>query len=689
MVGVAAAGYGLAGLLLVALGLLLLSAWRSHGRTRVLLIAVWAGAGWALLLALQAWSSSVSTVWVWALEALRSGLWVAVLFSLLLPLTARSGGYRRLMHVLLGVCSALVLVLLASLAADTMLAPPDWWPTHGRLLGHLLLAVIGLILVEQVFRNIPLEQRWALKYLCFALGGMFAYDFYLYTDALLFNRIDPAIWAARGGVNALMLPLLALSVARFPTLQGELFVSRRVVFHTTALLSAGVYMLVMALTGYYIQIWGGEWGSALQIVFLFGAAMLLVAMLFSGQLRSRAKVFFNKHFFNYRYDYREEWLRLIGTLSGQQSSMPLQERVIWALAEIVESPAGLLWEPDGRHYRRVAAFGCEPHGEPLVVADDPLIDFMRDRGWVVNMAELTASPERYDHLTIPDWLLAEPSAWLLVPLMHDESLQGFVLLFLPRSPQSLNYENLDLLKTAGMQAASYLALNRAAEALAEARQFEGFNRLSAFVIHDLKNLIAQLSLVARNAERHRDNPAFMDDAVKTIENAVGKMNRLMGQLKGAESLSPGDQAIDLVPLLGELVASRAAARPAPQLMLAAERAVVKADQDRLTAVIGHVVQNAQDATPPDGSVVVELRLGGNQAIVDVRDTGSGMDAPFIEHRLFRPFDSTKGLTGMGIGAYECREFVRAMGGQVVVDSHPGKGTCFSIRLPLQGAGAET
>jgi putative PEP-CTERM system histidine kinase len=233
-----------------------------------------------------------------------------------------------------------------------------------------------------------------------------------------------------------------------------------------------------------------------------------------------------------------------------------------------------------------------------------------------------------------------------------------------------------------MQAASYLALNQAAEALAEARQFEGFNRLSAFIMHDLKNLIAQLSLVAKNAARHKHNPEFVDDAVKTIENAVSKMNRLMAQLKSAD-ITGERRRIDLVDELRHVAAAKSGGRPVPVLHSDVETAVVLAEPDRLSSVLGHVVQNAQDATPPDGNIELLLRVAGDQAIVEVRDDGIGMDAEFIKMRLFRPFDSTKGLTGMGIGAYECREVISALGGQVVVESAPGRGTTFRIMLPLE------
>jgi putative PEP-CTERM system histidine kinase len=250
----------------------------------------------------------------------------------------------------------------------------------------------------------------------------------------------------------------------------------------------------------------------------------------------------------------------------------------------------------------------------------------------------------------------------------------------PRAPQSVNWENLDLLKTVGLQVASYLALNQAGHALAEARQFEGFNRLSAFIIHDLKNLVAQLSLVAKNAARHKHNPAFIDDAVGTIENAVNKMNKLMAQLQNAD-ITGQNRRLDLAAELREVVAAKRVGSPVPSLRLEVDEIAVSAEPERLSAVIGHVIQNAQDATPADGSVEVILRESDGQAIVDIRDTGCGMDAEFVKTRLFRPFDSTKGLTGMGIGAYECREVISALGGQVVVDSVPGRGTSFRLLLP--------
>lgn len=682
-------GYGLAGVGFLVLFLLLLTGWRARFQGSQMMWAVGGSALWSLAAAFEAGFGRPGIDLVLAFEVIRNLLWIFFFLHLLKPFAAGNGLYTRLLgYVRLGclVLGLLMLMMLVDIPDPLAHLRSAQMQREFSLVGQLLYAVLGMALVEQLFRNTPVEQRWGIKYLCFGLGASFVFDFYLYADAALFYRLDPAIWSARGFIGFMVVPLIAVTASRNPDWSLVVFVSRRMVLHSTTLLSAGLYMLLMALAGYYIKLYGGEWGGVLQIVFLFGAIIVLVALLFSGQFRARTKVFLNKHFFRYRYDYREEWLRVIGLLSGQRGELPLNERVIWALSEIVESSGGLIWirsEKGDFHLR--ARFACQQEAESSIGADEPMLEFMESKRWVINVDEYRDEPNVYGELSLPGWIEESADIWLIVPLVHNERLLGFVILLQPRAPQPINWENLDLLKTVGLQAASYIAFNRAAEALAEARQFEGFNRLSAFVIHDLKNLIAQLSLVAKNAAKHKHNPEFVDDAVSTIENAVNKMNRLMAQLKSAD-ITGKSRRINLVGELRHVVESKKSGSPSPCFETELESAYVLAEPDRLSSVLGHVVQNAQDATPADGKVELRLRLAGDQAIVEVGDTGSGMDEEFIKTRLFRPFDSTKGLTGMGIGAYECREVVVALGGQVVVESTPAVGTTFRILLPLAADG---
>lgn len=464
----------------------------------------------------------------------------------------------------------------------------------------------------------------------------------------------------------------------------DVFVSRQVVFHSVTLLGAGVYLLLMATAGYYIKTYGGEWGAIAQIVFLVGAFLLLALLLFSGQMRAHIRVFLNKNFFNYAYDYREEWLRIITTLSDTGSGLPLEERVIVALGQAVESPSGVLWvRASNGHFVWRASFGEPKLDVPLIDRGDVVVRYMEDKAWIVNLPEMLVMPEAYDGLSWPGWVESASDAWLLVPLFQQkQQMLGLMLLTRPRTPIHWNWEVIDLLKTSGRLAASYLALEDAGRALAEARQFEGFNRLSAFIIHDLKNLIAQLSLVVRNAERHHNNPEFMRDAIKTVDHAVGKMSRLMSQLKNSGSVQ-SERVIDLGELVGEVLASRKVQAPIPTCDMFRQRILVRANRDRLASSFEHIIQNAQDAAGKNGRVRVRMRLDQNgHAEVEIEDNGQGMDEEFIRTRLFKPFETTKGVTGMGIGAYESREYIRSLGGDLSVRSEPGERTLFCFSIPI-------
>jgi putative PEP-CTERM system histidine kinase len=680
-----ALGYGGTAVLFLILGLMLVTSWRGRIQGGLLVAAVFVNTVWAGVLAVHAAWRSVSLDWIWALETLRDLTWLLFLLRLLeLQLAERPGIERRFrwLRLILYAFALVVALPFDRTAARHLLLPGVDWATI-RLAAEVLFPVVGLVIVEQIYRNTPLEHRWGIKFLCLGVGALFAYDFFFYADALLFKTLDADIWLARGAANAFVVPLIAVSVARNPQWSFDLFVSRKVVFHTTSLVAAGIYLLIMASAGYYIRLYGGEWSSVIQSVFFFGAGLVLIVLLFSGQFRTRIKVFVNKHFFSYKYDYREEWLHLIGVLSGKALQASLSERVVYALCELVESPGGAIWlcPQDGScEYRCCWNF----QEEAVDVNEDfkAASIYLARRDWIVDLEEYAADPDRYEGLSLPAWLSGSKRLWLVVPLIHEDSLVGIVLLARPRAPQQLNWESTDLLKTAARQAASYLALEQAAKALSDARQFEGFNRLSAFVIHDLKNLIAQLSLVVRNAERHRHNPEFLEDAIVTVRNSVDRMSRLLTQLRSA---LPGDRADRI--LIDDLLRTAIAERSSDGTRIDFEpspdpTAVLYADRDRFTAVLGHVIQNARDALAKDGRVWVKVGLEGQHARIDVIDNGAGMDAKFVRERLFKPFDSTKGLSGMGIGAYECREFIRALGGRVEVASKPGEGTRFSMIVPL-------
>jgi len=547
--------------------------------------------------------------------------------------------------------------------------------------GMLVMSVAGLVLIEQLFRNSPQDRRWAIKFLCIALGSMFAYDFFLYSQTLLQQQVASGPAAVRGIILTLIVPLLGISIARNPDWSLNIFVSRRVVFHSAALLGSGAYLLVMAAGGYYLSFYGGTWGTAAQIIFLFGAAVLLLVILFSGRFRAMLRVFLSKHFFSYKYDYREEWQRLTRTLTDPQGE--LRERATRALAQIVESPAGALWlRNDSGVLLLVSHWNlpdCEAPPEPI---ESSLGHFCERRRWVIDIDGYRAAPDQYPDLKLPIWLLDNPRAWLVVPLLHNEQLQGFVLLTHPRVKHSLNWEDFDLLKAAASQISAHIAQQETQDALLEARQFEAYNRFSTFVVHDLKNLIAQLSLLVSNAARHRHNPEFLDDAVETIEHSVDRMQRILTQLRSGGLPDPAaTKPLNLCTLAHAVMDRQSQRRPTPELELCDQQLDIRADANRIEGVVCHIVENAQEATADDGTVSIRVYREKDYGIIDISDSGHGMDQTFIQHELFRPFSSTKENKGMGIGAYQARSVLRSLGGDIEVSSTVGQGSRFRLLFP--------
>ncbi|MHB8848230.1 MAG: XrtA/PEP-CTERM system histidine kinase PrsK [Burkholderiales bacterium] len=545
---------------------------------------------------------------------------------------------------------------------------------------HVALAVLGMVSIEQLFRNTHPESRWGIKFMSMGAGIIFSYDFYMYSDAMLFRHIDVSLWTARGFVDAFAVPLVLVSAVRNPQWSLQVRTSRHVVFHTMALFGSGAYLLVMAAAGYYIRIIGGSWGAVLQIAFFFGTTVLLLIIFFSGGMRSKLRVTLSKHFFNYKYDYREEWLRFTRTLLTSKPNEQIYEAAINAVAALVESPAGALW----MEQEAGTGYVCFAHHniampQLIVPPHDSMIRFLSRSKWVINIDEYHPNPELYGDLVMPEWLLALDSAWLVVPLMLYEQLLGFIVLAAPRTKVQFNWEVSDLLKAAGHQLASHLAQKRANDALVVAKQFDSFNRMSAFVVHELKNLIMQLSLMVSNAEKHGSNPEFQADMLSTVENSVQKMNHLLQQLHTSNQ-EVEQTAVDIYPLLEAVIRDKSAYRPAPQLQGEGGK-FVRANREMLGRVIGHLIQNACEATENEGKVSVRLKSSGESALIEVEDNGKGMDEHFIRDHLFRPFDSTK-RSGMGIGAYECLTYVRELGGTLEVSSIPGRGSLFKLTLPV-------
>jgi len=672
MVTFGAVSYTVLAVLYALLALLLLTSWRGPRIGGYLIFACLVTAAWSGLLAWSTASGAIPIGLLFVAEVMKAGGWLIFLGQLGLP-------SRRVRFLAFGSGIAALLWGLWVLVSNRFLG------TTGSIepvlnFSGLALSLVGLVILEQLYRNAAGDKRPALKALVIGLGGMFAFDLFLYSQAVLLQHIDSTVLMARGAVNILFLPLIALAARRNPSWDLNFFVSRQVVFYTTTLVAVGLYLLLMSAGGYLLLLYGGNWGGLASIVFSVGALLVLAALVFSSSARARTKVFLSKHFFQNKYDYREEWLRLVATLADFEDSSTRQV-VIKALAQIVDSPSGTLWRrpAEGGDFVVSATYNDSSAGEDLP-ADSELVRFIARDGWIVDLDEYRAYPDRYDNLVLPEWLAEDRDAWLIVPLMTRDSLQGLMLLDRGVGHREINYEDRDLLKTVGNHIAVHLAQEEADNMLSEAKQFEAYNRLTAFLMHDLKNLIAQQSMLVENAERHKRNPEFIDDMLETIAGGVTRMRRVIEHLRHT-SVSQPRERVELSKLVLKAVSGCEDRNPVPAADVGDEQVWVRGDSERLLMALTHAIRNAQDATPANGEIRIRLSKSGDGVRLEVKDNGEGMKPDFVRERLFKPFDSTKGTQGVGIGAYQILETVRAAGGSVDVSSSPGQGTTMVWNFP--------
>ena len=670
-----ASGFGLSALLLAILSLLIFIRRDSAPAFSLLLVATVTSTIWA-----GVWLSVKLTLMEPGLPAYIADWARAVAWFAAMVLILRSLGAHADKRSLFSPFGLIVVVLIVVPVAYFAINRDVSGELFAWIAGGYALSLLPILIAEQVFRRAPPELRSSTTYLCIAVAGFFFFDLVLFIAAIAGASPNSDLLAARGYVCAILTLPLLLGVWRRSESVSEGRLSRPIVLYSFSATALALYALLVIVGYRYVRDYGGTWGAVISIVLLAAAVIAVVVLLASASLRSRVRVALLKTFFQYKYDYREEWLRFIGTLS-KSGFEDVSTTVVRAVAQIVNSPGGVLFvaESDDAGYTPSGAWQASLPGVAEISTKSGLVQFLVARQWVIDLEELRQYPSRYEGLELNAWLVEDQKWWLVVPVFLGRRLLGFIVLLRARIAPSLNFEDHDLLKTVGRHVGMHINQAESDRRLAESRQFGAYNRLTAFLMHDLNNLIAQQSLVVSNAERFRDNPEFVDDAIDTIANSVARMRALMEQLSRG-SKAPKNQRIDLQELIRKVVLSCANRNPIPTLTEQERAVYVNADPERIASVFEHLIRNAQDATPPAGTVTISLSGDREFVTVLIADTGVGMDQSFIRDRLFRPFESTKGSGSMGIGAYQAREYVKLLGGQLEVSSNLGVGTTFSVRL---------
>ena len=610
---------------------------------------------------------------VLGLETIKLAVWSLLILS-------TQSNLQKLSQLLSHQKTRQYLILWGSVSASLWLV--SYYALGGAkylFLLFLALNLATLVLLEQLYRNADAKAKWAIWPLVIGIGTTAVFDFIIFAQASMVNQLDFSYWYARGFIGVLAMPFILISTRRIKNWSVNVFISREVVFYSSLLMISGGYLLVLALAGYVINYFGGEWGQIVSIAFLILGGTVLTALLITEKLRKEVKVFITKHFFANKYDYRVEWLKSIEQLESSSSDYYKTAVDIIASSLNVTKSALVKKEPSG-------AFSCvysqgmkldKIHLNKLLLADE----FCQENRWIIDIREYESIENSYPSLTLDISYCREVNIDVLVPVFSDKHLYGFFLLALPTTGSVLNWEDRDLLFALSKQLGNYLSLNEANAQLAESKQFDAFNRMSAFLVHDLKNIQAQLTLINSNAKRHRDNPEFIDDVFDTIDSATTRLEKVLSQLRNKQVVEAVKKQTNIKPLIEQVVAQRNVHLPKVTAIIEDEISL-SIEEETLVSVLNHLVQNAQEATKNEGWVKVKASVLDNALHLAVLDNGSGMSEEFIQNRLFKPFDTTKGNAGMGIGVYEAKQFAEGLGGSLQVTSFESEGSIFQLVIPL-------
>ncbi len=628
--------------------------------------AIWAGS------VAFFWSSRLMGIAAW-LELARTVAW----YGFILHLYRQTVTAPRQMMQAFTTMGLLAILLVGGLPLlDALFHQPAASVASIGPVIRLGFAVSSILLLENLYFNTAPDVRWHINLLCIALGGLFLYDVLLYSDALLFRRLSLPLFTGRAPATVVAAPLIALAAARARRWKIDIHVSRDVVFHSFTLIAAGIFLVSIAMTGEIMRRGGAEWGYVAEVTLIFAGLLTVAVLLTSGSIRSRLRILLVDNFFSARYDYRREWMRCIDTLTAPESYVGLHKRAIQAVAQVVDSPAGALFvrAPEDVAFQWAGSWNLPAATEPIPPGD-PLVPLFRDGDWIVVLDE---SPQARVGLS------ALPRIWLAVPLSHFGSLIGFVVLAEPRAQFKLEREVYDLLRVVGREVASRVAEQRAAQILEQTRQLREYSQRFAFVIHDIKNVSGQLSMLLTNAEVHADNPEFQRDMLVTVRASVGKITRLLTRLQVDRQERSHTLVAPLEHLKAVVETCRITRKAPVDLHDDGNKAGIAIDPEAFDAVLTHLLNNAVDASGGE-KVTVGLRHQNMSVVIDIADRGQGMTPEFVRDELFRPFATTKG-GGHGIGAFQARELIRDAGGDLSVLSRMGKGTTMRLLLPAVPVG---
>jgi putative PEP-CTERM system histidine kinase len=570
----------------------------------------------------------------------------------------------------------------------TFFYSPDFSTEHVLFLGKigfifyvgiLIFLVISLFNLEVTLANASHSSRWKIKFEILGAVSLLAVLIFYYSQGLLYRTINMNLVPLRSLITIVGIALMAYSRFRRGN-SVKIQVSKQMAFKSVVLLAVGVYLIGLGLIGEGMKYFGDSFQRSMAIALAFLAGIAMVILLLSETVKRKIKVFLYENFYQHKYDYRVQWLQFTDRLSSSKTGDDLLKSIVCGFSEVFGMGCGalFLYDSDRQVYFNAASLGLE-HDDVMFKPRDPFIIFMLARKSLVNMYENESKRE-----VEQNEFFTRNAVSFIIPLLHNDSLEGFIALGRPVDKGEMyNYEDCDLMNTLSRQATSAILNLRLSDELSRAKEMEAIGKLSAFILHDLKNLVTTLALVVDNAKHYIDNPEFQVDMLESLDGTVVKMNSLILRLKklqdkGCLHREPAD--------LMEIAAGAARQVGTAEVRVSGAAVFSEVDVEEIHKLLLNLILNALDATVGKGEVSVEVGFD-DMAYIRVRDEGYGMSEDFLLKHLFKPFNTTK-EKGLGIGLYQCKQIAESHGGRIEVTSEVGRGSTFTVWLPTNGESIE-
>lgn len=567
---------------------------------------------------------------------------------------------------------------------------------------HITALVYALYLLENIYRFALLYQRrigWVsfIGFLVFVCHQLF-----FTTKWLLYG------WVTDSWVNFAALLYIPIFVAipwsfvRYRMAKERIKVTRDAVYSSFSLLIIGALFTAVGVTISALRIF--------EVTFTpFDLRVLGVSALFAGtilagsaRMRRRIAKLVNRRIYSNRYDYRFQFFslhRILGRVEGYTETI---EEILEHLRRTLNAEHAYLFLANEQN-GNFELFSPKEKDLPDAVViknSSPFIDTLKRKGDYFGLLQfknelcrqiVTDAPEKLSSLHITH----------VAPVFNSDSLLAILTLRCDRV-SGFDTEDTALVEAYASVIADFLFKHRILRERLEQKQFESFSHMASFIVHDVKNQVATLKLLLRNAKQNISNPNFQESLLLSLNSCTVNLGNLVSKL----SMPPQRDRLKLskteVTTVIKRLVDETGLESLPQIkfdLKTDDYIYAQIDENALYYTVKNLVVNSLESMEGrDGKLSITVsslqaalgfltdRFSGNEqyfsaysAVIMVEDTGCGMSDEFLRNRLFRPFSTTKDK-GIGIGLYQCKTLVEQMGGKLLCHSQLGSGTVFCIVL---------